>query len=115
MSDIFFSSAGVRPYTYKTSTLSTTTSITNNGQYVFDVVLADATSGAITITLPTAASMSGKIFFIKRISSAANAVTIGRTSSQTVDGVNADVTLATNYQSLWIMSDGSNWLKLSTV
>jgi hypothetical protein len=51
-----------------------------------DMILADATSGTFTITLPTAVGLLGKQFTIKRINTNANNVTIGTTSSQTIDG-----------------------------
>src|SRR5206468_1807929 len=40
-------------------------------------VVADATGGAFTVTLPTAVGISGRIHVIKRINSAANNVTVG--------------------------------------
>ena len=48
---------------------------------------ADATSGALnTMTLPTAAGITGQTYTIKKIDSTANTVTIACTGGQTIDG-----------------------------
>lgn len=71
-----------------------------------DVIRADATSGAITITLPTAVGNTGEVFHIKKIDSSVNAVTIATTSSQTIDGVTTQ-TLGVQYKNLTVVSNGS--------
>jgi len=74
-----------------------------------DVILADATSAAFTLTLPTSIGLDGKIFTIKKIdSSLANVVTIATTSSQTIDG-STSIRLTERGQSLIIQSDNANW------
>lgn len=73
-----------------------------------DVILGDATSGAITITLPTAVGFSGKVFNIKKTDSSVNSVTIATTSSQTIDGA-LTAPLISQYQSLTLVSNGTNW------
>jgi hypothetical protein len=73
-----------------------------------DIIRGDATSGAITITLPTAVGNSGEIFHIKKIDSSANAVTIATTSSQTIDGALTQPIL-TQYQNITVVSNGSGW------
>lgn len=71
------------------------------------VVLADATSGAFTLTLPTATS--GYTYYIKKIDSSANAITVATSpNTQTIDGATTH-SLSTQYASLTIVSDGSNW------
>ena len=72
------------------------------------IVLLNATSGAFTRTLPTAASMEGKSYFLKKIDTSFNAVTIATTSSQTIDG-STTTTLNTQNEAIWIFSDGTNW------
>lgn len=69
------------------------------------VVLVNATSGAITITLP--APSSGKTLFIKKTDSSANAVTISAPSG-TIDGA-ASKSLSGQYDALTIVSDGTNF------
>lgn len=75
-----------------------------------DLVLADATSGAITVTLPPAGSVAYQTLTIKKIDASANAVTIGGT----VDGA-ASPTLPAQYNSITIQSDGSAWYQLASV
>jgi hypothetical protein len=72
-------------------------------------VLGDATSGAITITLPTAVGAIGRTYIIKRTNSGANNVTITTTSSQTIDGVTT-FTLSNQYDTITVVSDGANWM-----
>lgn len=72
------------------------------------VIMANAVGGAITVTLPTAANIAGKMFTIKRISSGANTVTVATTSSQTIDGDTTQV-LVSQYASIDVLSDGANW------
>lgn len=72
-------------------------------------VTADATSAAFTVTLPTAVGDAGRVFHIKRINSGTNAVTVGTTSSQTIDGVTT-FALNVQWQSVTVVSDGTNWL-----
>lgn len=73
-----------------------------------DVLLGDATSGAITITLPTAVGNTGEVFHIKKIDSSVNAVTIATTSSETIDGVTTQ-TLGVQYKNLTVVSNGVSW------
>ena len=73
-----------------------------------DVLLGDATSGAITITLPTAVGNTGEVFHIKKIDSSVNAVTIATTSSQTIDGALTQPIL-TQYQNITVVSNGVGW------
>lgn len=75
-----------------------------------DVVKADATSGAITMTLPTAVGAK-KVFFVKKIDSTSNAVNIATTSSQTIDG-SSSVAITVQNTALTLVSDGANWVIL---
>lgn len=72
------------------------------------MVLADATGGAVTVTLPTAASITGKVYTVKRINSGSNNVTLATTGGQTIDGATTQV-MTIQYTSLDVISDGSNW------
>jgi uncharacterized metal-binding protein len=73
-----------------------------------NVQLVNATSGAVTITLPTAVS-NGACFIIKKTDSSANIVTIDGASSETIDG---DLTykLYDQYNYVEIVSNGTNWV-----
>lgn len=78
------------------------------------VVLADATTAAFTMTLPTAAvSTPYPIFYIKKIdSSLANIVTIDANGSETIDGL-LSITLANRGETVTLQSDGTNWRVIS--
>lgn len=83
-----------------------------------DVIVATATGGAFTLTLPSAASNSGKIYFIKRLDTTlANAVTVARAGSDTIlDGAASSTTTAlhTIGETIALMSDGvSVWYVLN--
>lgn len=67
----------------------------------------DATSGTFTITLPTAVGIKGKIYTIKN--SGAGVITVGTTSSQTIDG-STTYSLATQYKYVTIQSNNANWI-----
>lgn len=72
------------------------------------VVLADATGGAFTVTLPNAAFRKNQQpIIVKRLNAGGNAVTIG-SAGGTIDGA-ATVSLAAQYSTKSFMSDGSNW------
>jgi hypothetical protein len=77
-----------------------------------EVVYADATSGAFTVSLPTAGSRGGQTYTIKRANAGANNVTVGTTSSQTIDGSTTYV-LSAQYKYVTVVSNGSNWLIIS--
>lgn len=71
-----------------------------------EVVLVDASGGAITITLPSPESAASVV--VKKIDSSGNAVTISTPGSETIDG-DASRTLSAQYVSREIMSDGTNY------
>lgn len=72
------------------------------------VIMASAASGNVDITLPTASSVSGYRFYIKRTDSSGNTVTISRSGGDTIDGATSK-TLHLQYMCLTVLSDGSNW------
>ncbi len=72
------------------------------------VVMANATSGNVIITLPVASTVSGYRFYVKRTDASANTVTIARSGSDTIDGATSQ-TLDAQYTSVTVVSDGSNW------
>lgn len=71
------------------------------------VVLADATGGAITITLLTPVGIKARRYTVKRLNAGANAVTIA-TASGLIDGAATQV-LAAQYAKITVVSDGTNW------
>ena len=73
-------------------------------------VLADATGGAFTITLPAASSSTGRIYTIKKIDATAT-VTVDGNASETIDGATTNA-LATQYDSITIHCNGTAWFIL---
>jgi hypothetical protein len=97
---------------FGTRVLSTSTSITAGvGDHT---ILVNASGAARTITLPTAIGATGRIYVIKKTDSSANAVTVATTSSQTIDGTTTR-TLASQYSTITVQSDGANWVRLSQI
>lgn len=86
-----------------TAITGTTTAATTT-----DVYMCDATSGAFTVTLPTAVGISGKIFEFFKTDASANAVTIDGNSTETI-GLSLTRALAMRGDSIEIISDGANW------
>lgn len=83
------------------------TSVSGN----YTVTVHDAvvvTTAAVTVTLPDAAGITGRIFEVKN--TAAGNTTVQGTGGDTLDG-NANVTLA-QWDAVRVISDGSNWLVL---
>lgn len=77
------------------------------------VVLADATGGDITVTLPTATGREGRRIIVKKTDSSANTVTIDGNGSETIDGATT-VALASQNELREIVSDLSNWYVVSS-
>lgn len=82
----------------------TTYTITNTDT----VVIADATANNVAVTLPTASTVTGYRFYVKRKDGTANTVSIVRSGTDTIDGA-ASQTLNAQYTSATVVSDGSNW------
>ena len=72
-------------------------------------VAANASTGALSITLFTAAGNQGKVYVIKKMDSTANVVTVATTSSQTIDGATTRA-LSLQYDAIMVQSDGANWI-----
>lgn len=72
------------------------------------VILADATSGNVTLTLPDATQCINSHFAVKKIDSSANTIMIVTTSGQTIDG-SATRTITTQYEALLLVNNGQNW------
>jgi hypothetical protein len=90
--------------TFATSTKTSSYTITGTDVVVF----ANAASGAVTITLPTASANAGYRFYVKRTDSSGNSCSVVRSGSDTIDG-QTSVALDTQYMSLTLVSDGSGW------
>lgn len=86
----------------------TTTAITYTALSTDEIILVNALAGAITINLPTTVGNTGKKYFIKKVDSSVNTVTIQPSGLQTIDGDLTKVIQFTN-SSMAIVSNGSNW------
>lgn len=89
-------------------TVSTSTNILATD----DVVLVNAASGALTETLPEAATVPGKIITVKKSDSSANIVTVDGYSTETIDGA-ANKKLLVQYDLVKLVSSGGNWLDVT--
>lgn len=89
-------------------------SVTASGAVVSGdyLIIADATAGAITLTLPPAALVPGRLYAFKRINAGANTVTVDAYASETIDG-NLTHTLTPQWNSLLIMTNGVAWFILA--
>lgn len=74
-----------------------------------DLILVTAAS-SWTLSLPAAASNTGKVFYIKKTDadSFANFVTVDPNASETIDGLST-YPLYTQNETIAIVSDGTNW------
>lgn len=72
------------------------------------LVLVDATAGAVTMTLPLAASVPGRVFAVKKVDASGNAVTVDGNGSETIDGATTQA-LSAQYDVLTVASDGTEW------
>lgn len=90
----------------RTATQDTTITATDS------VVLADATSNNVVVTLPTAVGITGQIYRIKRIDAEMmNQVTITPQQGETLDGL-PDLAPMPN-QPVTLISNGTNWFILA--
>jgi hypothetical protein len=90
---------------------STSIDITLSTQHT---VLVDASGATRTITLPAAASNSGRIFIIKKTDNSVNTVVVDGNASETIDGATTQ-TLANEWDAIQIQSNGTNWFILATM
>lgn len=72
-------------------------------------VAANASTGALSITLPTSVGITGKVYVVKKMDSTANVVTVATTSSQTIDGATTRA-LSLQYDAIMVQADGANWI-----
>jgi hypothetical protein len=74
------------------------------------LIRVTSTAAARTITLPTAASIAGRVYEIKDASggAATNNITINADGTETIDGELTQAIIS-NYGSIKIVSDGTNW------
>ena len=69
----------------------------------------DATGGSFTVELPSAVGIAGRRFFVKRINSGANTVTVDGDSTETIDGMSSQ-RLDTQWAAITVVSNGATWI-----
>ena len=77
-------------------------------------VLADATSGDVTITLQTAAGRKRRRVIVKKTDSSSNLVVIKPNGSETIDGAST-ISLTQENAVREMVSDGTNWRLISAL
>lgn len=78
------------------------------------LVLADATSGDVTVTLQTAAGRERRRIIIKKTDTSANLVIINPAGTETIDGVSS-ISLTQLNAAREMVSDGTNWHLISAL
>ena len=73
-----------------------------------DYIRADAGLNPVTVTLPDATALLGKVYRIKKVDNSVNVVTINCFGAQTIDG-NATESLSVQYEALTLVSNGNTW------
>lgn len=75
-------------------------------------IMADCSANDITVTLPPAASALDEIYYIKKVDSTTNTVTIQGDGGETIDN-DTHQTIRDQYVALAMISDGAEWFTLS--
>lgn len=72
------------------------------------IIVADPTSGNITINLRAASTRSGQQIWVKNVATNGNTVTIDGNASETIDGA-LTLVVSTAQAAYTLVCDGSNW------
>lgn len=96
-----------KSFAHGVATFTTTASLDKNQT----VALCDTGSGAFTLTLPAASGCTDRLYRIKKKSGDVNVLTVDGNGAETIDG-QTTILLATPYESIDVVSDGSNWFIL---
>ena len=73
-----------------------------------DVILADATGGAITVTLPAVGNRQKIPLAVKKLDASVNAVTIAASGADTIDGA-ATLVISTQYACYTLVADANGY------
>lgn len=76
-----------------------------------ETILVDASSGSVTVALPSAVYRAGKVYNVKKIDASANSVTIDPYGAETVDGA-ATKSTTTQWANMRVQSNGTAWFVL---
>jgi hypothetical protein len=84
------------------------------------IILVDSSGQSVVLTLPSATGLAGRSFLIidKTGSASTNAISIKTSSSSVLingnDGSGIPAVIDESYGSVWLITDGSNWVTLPT-
>ena len=73
-----------------------------------DLILVNASAGSVTVNLPAAASVPGKVYVLKKIDGSVNPMIIDPNLSETIDGA-ATKQSTVQYEAFTVVSDGNSW------
>ena len=76
--------------------------------FLDSLIVVDASSAPVTVSLPTPSGNSGHTFYVKKIDAAANAVTINGNGSGLIDLASTAV-IAAQHDALRLTAHGGNW------
>lgn len=106
---VFGSGISFRGMLYSNNSKNVNYNVTATDVYIG----GDASSGSITESLPSGVAFTGQVFVFKKIDATVNTVTINVTGGANIDGVSTYV-LNTQYQSVTVISNGSNYSIIGT-
>jgi hypothetical protein len=72
-------------------------------------LLVDATAGAVTLTLPKADTMKGRLLWVKLMDNTGAGVTVDGNGSETIDGATTKVWV-TQYECYTVCCTGTAWV-----
>lgn len=76
-----------------------------------DFLVCDATANVVSLTLPDARLYANKTYGMKKLDAGSNNVTFTTSNGQTIDGIGS-LSVTTQYQTEYVVSNGANWLRL---
>ena len=102
---------------YQSSTYDAVNIVTNDSGITSDdgIILIDASSNSVTVTLPSASGLEGKQFIIKVLTIGSGlTASVDCQSGETIDG-NSSYNFTSDYEAIKIISDGTNWYIIGKV
>lgn len=90
-----------------TSQVTVTAAYTMTGDE--QLIRVDCTGGAVTVTLPLAAGRTGYEYVFKKIETSANAVTLARAGTDTIDGATSATIAGGSRGVTRLRSNGTTW------
>ena len=79
-----------------------------------ECVLVDCSGGAVAYTLPAPVARKTIKFIDTTGSAGTNNITVSQNAAETIDGATS-IVLATNYETLTLISDGTNWFSAEAI